>query len=313
MEAADAVHGDVLDLGTVHGRKRNGRAVGIENGHVADGEILETALRDRSELDAVRAGSTHAVLQEDVLAHVVGGMGLEAEDIVGRIDVAVPDDHVLAVHDVDAVVVPVRFAIDPNPLYINVVALVIGLVPAARILQEDILDGHAVALPEVDVLGTVHLVGPVQLEGILKEAAMDVFHHVVGHGEAPSVDGTAARNADIFLLEGEDHAGPPHVQVLDIVPGIERTQQGGALFKVQRYIVFDVDGARHPVAGGEHHAAATVCAGKIDGCLNALGIERDPICPGAEIGHEIVFRSESRHKDGEHHKREEKSFHIDSI
>ncbi len=298
MEAADAVHRDVFDLGTVHGRKRNGRAVGIENGHVADGEILETALRDRSELDAVRAGSTHAVLQEDVLAHVVGGMGLEAEDIVGRIDVAVPDDHVLAVHDVDAVVVPVRFAIDPNPLYINIVALVIGLVPAARILQEDILDGHAVALPEVDVLGTVHLVGTVQFEGILKEAAVDVFHHVVGHGEAPSVDGAAARDADIFLLEGEDHAGPAHVRVLDIVPGIERTQQSGARFEVQRDIVFDIDGARHPIARGEYDPAATVCARKINGCLNALGIECNPVRPGTEIRHEIVFRGQSVRRHG---------------
>ena len=135
-------------------------------------------------------------------------------------------------------------------------------------------------------------------EGILKEAAVDVFHHVVGYGETPSVDGAAARDADIFLLEGEDHAGPAHVRVLDIVPGIERTQQSGARFEVQRDIVFDIDGARHPVAGGEHDPAATVCARKINGCLNALGIECDPVCPGAEIRHEIVFRSQSVRRHG---------------
>ena len=177
-------------------------------------------------------------------------------------------------------------------------ALVVSLVPTAGILEEDVLDGDAVTFTEIDILRTVGLVGTVQLERVLEEAAVDVLDHVVGRREAPAVDGAAAGDAHILLLDGEDHAGPADIRVLDIVPGVGRAEQGGAPLQMQRDIVLDVDGAGHPVARGEDDAAAAVGAGEIDGRLDAGRIERDAVRLGPEVRHVVVPGGQREHREG---------------
>jgi hypothetical protein len=84
-------------------------------------------------------------------------VALEAVHIVSGIEIAIPDYHVAAVHDIDSVVVPVGLSIDRDSVDEDVAALVVLLVPATRILQGDILDGYSGTLVEVDVLRTLLL------------------------------------------------------------------------------------------------------------------------------------------------------------
>ena len=143
----------------------------------------------------------------------------------------------------------------------------------------------------MDVLGTVALLRAVELERVVEEAAVHVFHHMVGHFEAPAVDGAAAGDAYVALLHREHERRPFAIRVLDVVPGVEGAEQGGAGFQMQGDVVLEVDAAAEVHSGGEDHPAASVCAHVVDGRLDAGAVERPSVrlCP--EIRSVIVLRT----------------------
>ena len=104
--AAQAVDVDVLQYAAIHAGDGDRAAVGVKDGDVLEAEIAEHASGHGAELDAVGAAAPGAVLHHHIFAHAVLAVALEAEHIVGGIHVAVAYDHILAVHNVDAVVVP---------------------------------------------------------------------------------------------------------------------------------------------------------------------------------------------------------------
>ena len=107
MQAAYPVHENVFDFGSVNSGESHRGTEGVEHCDVAYDKVLETSLRNRTELDAVGARTAYAILYQYVAAHMVCRMALETEYVVRGVYVAVAYDHVFAVHNVDAVVVPV--------------------------------------------------------------------------------------------------------------------------------------------------------------------------------------------------------------
>ena len=121
---------------------------------------------------------------------------------------AVADNHVGAVHDVNAVVVPVALGVYGDTLHQDAAALVVLLVPAGRIAQGDVLDGDAFAAEEMQVFRALAFLQAVQLEGILNEAQVAVIHALGGYQEAPAIDFAATGDADVFLANRKDQGGP---------------------------------------------------------------------------------------------------------
>ena len=219
---------------------------------------------------------------------MVGRVGLEAEHVVGSVDGAVAYHHSVAVYDVYAVVVPVRLAVYGDALDQQVAALVVGLVPAGGVAQGDAFDYHVVALTEIDVLRAVTLIGAAVAQRIVVESAVDDIHLVVGGLCALSVDGALATDGDVLLSEGKDERLPVDHGTLVIVPGIGRAQQFGAVFKHQRDIRLQIDGARKVTARRKHQVAASVAAHVVDGMLDDVGVERYAVGFGSEVGNAIV-------------------------
>ena len=78
VKAPEAVDLHILDLSSVHGSDGDGAAVGVEYGHILEPEVLELATGVGSELDAVGAASSDAVLYKNILAHAIVAVALEA-------------------------------------------------------------------------------------------------------------------------------------------------------------------------------------------------------------------------------------------
>ena len=289
VQAAQAVNLHVFNLGAVHGGDGDGRTVGVHDGHVPEAEVLELTAGVGTELDAVGAAAAAAVLHQDVLGDTVLGVALEAVHVVGGVEVAVADDDVGAVHDVNAVIVPVALGIYGHTLHQDAAALVVLLVPAGRILQGDVLDSNVFTAEEMQVFRAFAFLQAVQLEGILNEAQVAVIHALGGYQEAPAIDFAAAGDADVLLSHRKDQGGPFGVGILHIVPGVQGTQETGAFLDVQGDIVLEVDGAGDEISSAQDEPAAAVGGDVVDGSLEHGRVQAFTIGFCTEIGGQVVL------------------------
>ena len=221
-------------------------------------------------------------------------MRFEAEHVVGGIEERVFDHHAVAVDDVDAVVVPVRVRLHVDVVHIDVLALVVGLVPAGRVTQRDAGDRDVRALAEVDVFRAVRLVGAVQFQRVFINAALDVLYHVVGGFETLAVDGTLAGDADVLLFHGEHHGHPAYIRVFHVVERVGRAEQHGAALEVQRHVAFQVDRAGEVLAGAEDEASAAAFVHRVDRALDRTRVQGDAVGLGAEVRNLVVLGRELR-------------------
>ncbi len=129
----------------------------------------------------------------------------QADTIIGRVDVAIGHFKIVAVDDIHAVVVPVRLAVDYKLPDDYVLALVVLLIPAGRVLQGYALDPNVPAAPEVNVLWPDALARAVISQRVFYQPFVNQVHQIVRHNETLSVDHTPFTGySDVFLLEGKD-------------------------------------------------------------------------------------------------------------
>ena len=225
---------------------------------------------------------------------MIGRVGLEAEHVVGSVNVGVAYHHTVAVYYVYAVVVPVSLAVNSNPVDQQVTALVVRLVPAGRVAQGDTLNADVLALTEVDVHRAVALVGTAIAQRVVVQAAVNDVYLVIGGLRALPVDGSLTLNAYVVLAYGKDERLPVDDGVLVVVPGIGRAQQFGAILQLERHTRLDVDSAGKVSARGEHHGAATLSTDVIYGMLYDIGVKRGSVGLGPEVGN-VIVTSAGRH------------------
>ena len=91
VDGAQTVYDDVLHVSAVDSLDGDGRAEGVEDGVVDDAYVLETAYRCGAKLDAAGARASLVVAYGDVLAEALGIVRLEADGVIGGVDVAVLD------------------------------------------------------------------------------------------------------------------------------------------------------------------------------------------------------------------------------
>lgn len=94
-------------------------------------------------------------------------IGFEADAVVGGVDVAARHAHPSAVHDVDAIIVPVGVAFHPDAVDHEVLAEDIGLHPACGVLDCDSLDADILAIKKLDHLRSQEPFGSLFREFIL--------------------------------------------------------------------------------------------------------------------------------------------------
>ena len=139
-----------------------------------DACVAESASGNSSELDGVCAAPRYAVAHLNLLANALFVVGFKTNGIVGGIKKAMGNLDVAAIYNVNAIVVPVGFAIHRDAVHKQVCAAVINLVPASRVFERNAIDINGIAFAEVDVDGAVGLVRAVVLEWVADESAMDL-------------------------------------------------------------------------------------------------------------------------------------------
>lgn len=290
IDGMDVLDQDAVDKAAVARLDGNGRTEGVPDVDTPDGDIAETAIRGSAELDGAGAGGYAAVLDADILAAEVGIVALEADAIVGRIDIATADDGVLAVVDVDAVVVPITAVDDGDAVDENMLATVDGESPACRIAEGDTVDVDVLAMVEEEKLGarrgalaTLIVIGVQALAGMVE--AIDGECQI----EALSIDGAQTTDADVLGTIADDQAQMDilvttlaHALVDGIVVvGIGATQQGGLRMEVEFHMALEADHTGEPSARTDIHTAAFgLCRDAVDGLLDGPGAERLTIANG---------------------------------
>ena len=119
------------------------------------------------------------------------------------------------------------------------------------------------------VLRSVSFIRAVKFQVIVEDSAMHVLNEIVCNLESAAVYRAFARYAYIVLLDCKHHCSPSGVGILDIVPGIEGSEQGGTGLKMKCDTGLEVNRTGKVVAGSEYHSAASVGAGKVDCRLDA--------------------------------------------
>ena len=227
-------------------------------------------------------------------------MRFETDDIVRRIKIGVFNGYPVTIDDVDSVVVPVCFAIYIDTIYIHILTLVVGLVPAGRVAKSDTGDGDVDTLPEVDILRPSPLPGPVEQELIFKNAAVDQADQVVGRSESPSVYGPFTGNSDVLLIHGKNHGGPLDFGVNHIIQRIGGSQYGRTGFQMKGHVRFQVNASRHVIAYLKNEAAASVFTYVIDGSLYGSCVNRCSVGFCSKVGYIVIFCLEMSGKKYEH-------------
>ena len=141
----------------------------------------------------------------DVLVSEMSLVGFQADTVIGSIDEAVLDDSVLAVDDVDAVIVPESAAVNCHSLDVEVGAAVNGEGPAGCAAYVDAFHGDVLAVDEENAVGTVS--DAAELEGVLDESCRNLGKEVVRDFAAVAVDDTEAGDRYVLGVLGGDECG----------------------------------------------------------------------------------------------------------
>jgi len=102
-----------------------------------------------------------------VLADRLLVMRLQADAVIGGVNIAIGDFKIVAIDNIHSVVIPVGLAVDDQFPNDYVPALVILLVPAGWVFQGDALNPNILAAPEINVLRPNTLPGSVVAQGVL--------------------------------------------------------------------------------------------------------------------------------------------------
>ena len=107
IRGVNILYEHVLQSAAINTLQSDGRAIGVLNRYVADGDVAETAPRSRTELYGTGTAANVAVLNEHIL--ITGGriVGFQADAVISRIYAALADMHLLTVGNVNTVVVPI--------------------------------------------------------------------------------------------------------------------------------------------------------------------------------------------------------------
>ena len=155
---------------------------------------------------------------------MLGRMRFETKHIICRIKIGIFDHHPIAVHHIDSVIIPIRFAVHGDVIHIKVFTLVIGLVPTSWIFQRDIRDFDVGTFAEINILWPISFIGPIVFQRICVNTPMNVINHVVCRDKSTSVDDSFPRNANVFLVYRKNHGHPTDFFILHVIKWISRSQ-----------------------------------------------------------------------------------------
>ena len=226
---------------------------------------------------------------------------LETNHVVGGIKEAVGDFHAVAVHDVNAVVVPIGSGIHFHVVHIYILALVVNLVPTGGVAQGDARDSHTGAFAEIDIRRATGLGGTVVLHPVGKSTAVHQIHQIVGGSKTLAGDGSLTYHTDILLIHSHHESCPLHSRVLHIIEWVGRAEQSGSQLQVQRHIRLEVDAAAEVTARREQQFTATMCTDIVDGILDSPRIHKLAVSHRTEILHVVLL---SRLRESAQHSRQ---------
>ena len=242
--------------------------------------IPECALGIRAQFEGARARANRAILDRDVFTDAFGITGFQADSIVSAVNVAVRHRGVLAVDKIEAVVVPVRGAAHGDMVETDVLAIHVGLHPAGGSLQGDALDGHTLAIHELDQLRAVRLRRAIARHRIDDLLFLDQPQHVCGERLALAIDHPFASDANVALAFGLDERHPAIFQVVRLLRAAEERR---AFVDEQRHAIFQDQRAAEERAAGETHRASASGSGRIDSALDGSSILGPSITGGAVL------------------------------
>src|SRR6185295_10081460 len=140
------------------------------------------------------------VPDQDILTNAGRIMGFKANTIVVGINVRIGDSYTIAIHYINAVVVPECAAVNRNTVYRKVFALVIRLYPCSPVsdgysFYQDILAGA-----EIEYHLPYFHFGTIVTKRIFDQSFVNNIRHIPGYLSSLSFNYTFARYPGIFLI-----------------------------------------------------------------------------------------------------------------
>ena len=175
-----------------------------------------------------------------------------------------------------------------NPFHQDVPALVILLVPAAGILQENVPDDYSLTFVEMDIFRTLGLLKTVISKGILKHSEVDKVDEPRGDLEASAINRTTTLDTDVLLAYRENQGRPFGIGILDVVERIERAQKSGILVYPKRHIILKIDCPGDIVSLVQDNTAAAMRGDEVYRGLYAYRVEGKSVRNGPEIPREVI-------------------------
>ena len=209
----------------------------------------------------------------------VSEVGLQADAIVGGVDVAAGDPDPAAIHDVDAVVVPIGIAFHSNAVNHEVLAQHISLHPTGRVLDRYLLDTHVLAVKKLDHLWPEEPFGALFGEFILYRVDLPDVEQAVdvqGQAAALAIKGALPGERDMFRLIGEEEgfvADAGIVVELDVLLRVGAAEDDSAFFQMEFDIGFEDDAAGEESPPGHDDPPTTAGVCLVDRRLNCAGIQ----------------------------------------
>ena len=249
---------------------------------------------------------------------MAGVVRLQADAVIGGVDVATRDAHVAAIGDVQAVVVPICTVHDRQVVHHHVATQLHRHVPAGTVAQGHVRQRHAVGMRQAEQFGSRRLVGSmapvvvfwvdahtlvVQAVDVQRQLqATPVYRALPCDANVVRPVGHHQRQGRIVVCVGRGRFARQMLR--PIIIGVGTAQQNRPPLQMECHARLQLNASRHVLARGETHDAATFGRHMIDQSLYLLRLYMLHACLHAEVGHAehlpLICRSrqchDTRHK-----------------
>ena len=282
---------------------------GVRTDDVVEGDIADRAVARPADADGALIGPQHAVREGHALArtHLAHLLLVRADDqrVVLRVDDAVRNRHIAAAAEVETVAVrELAVALDAHAAALHAVAVEEPRAPAARLVDEHVVEADVLATHEEDAT----------TRDVRVTDALPAAVHTVVESGGIAVNRARARDRDVRLAHGVEHRalvearrtlGTPHGRRLEfgVLVGILAPLQRGAAVDVEIDAVLEVERVGLVDAAPRHEHASSAHGGAgINRLLDRRRVVRGAIRTRTELGH--VERIRQRPQGGQRESQE---------
>jgi hypothetical protein len=202
------VNYDIFNKSTIDCFQCNGRTIGIIDGILNNLDIFKTTKRSCAEFYAVRACPDPVVINADIAAEEFRVVRLQANAVVCRIYEGIGYGDAVTIDNIYTVLITEIFVFNRYLIDSKVLTLVVSLVPACRIAQNNFFNSNITAATHINVHRPRFCLWSSITKRIFNEPLLNSSDKIPGHLLALSIYHAFTCNSNILLLNRKDQRSP---------------------------------------------------------------------------------------------------------